>query len=183
MCRPNTDGDQPIRAFVAAFVYMGPAKNVVFALKNRGSYRAAVLASRGIVGALRYYGVAAELVTWAPASCAKTKGFDQGELLARTVSAICAVKAVPLFRPASAVQRKALGRSEREATAGATILERAGSRVVGRRILLVDDVATTGSTLRSAAQVLAANGAAEIYAAAAAHTPVWSTRLREFPVG
>lgn len=177
-CRQNTVGDQPIRAFVAAFEYLGPAKNLVFALKNRGSYRAALLASRAIVGALQYCEVPVELITWAPASSATTKGFDQGELLARTVSAISAIKAVRLLRAPSAVERKALGRSERVATAGPTLLDRDADLATGRRILLVDDVATTGSTLRSAAHVLAANGAMEVYAAAAAYTPVWATRFR-----
>ncbi len=38
----------------------------------------------------------------------------------------------------------------------------------GKRVLLIDDIVTTGSTLAECADVLKQNGCAEIYAAAAA---------------
>lgn len=44
-------------------------------------------------------------------------------------------------------------------------------RVSGEHVLLVDDVCTTGTTLRRAAETLAAAGAAGVYCAALAHAP------------
>ena len=44
----------------------------------------------------------------------------------------------------------------------------AGAAIAGRRILVVDDVITTGSTMEECCRVLAAAGAAEIHAAAVA---------------
>jgi predicted amidophosphoribosyltransferase len=51
---------------------------------------------------------------------------------------------------------------------GAFRLRRA---VAGRRILIVDDVVTSGATLREAARVLLAGGAEVVGAAVAASTP------------
>ena len=44
------------------------------------------------------------------------------------------------------------------------------ARVAGKRVLLVDDIVTTGETLRECARVLKADGARSVTAAAAAQT-------------
>ncbi|MEQ4618226.1 MAG: phosphoribosyltransferase family protein [Corticimicrobacter sp.] len=51
-------------------------------------------------------------------------------------------------------------------------LYRADAQVCGRVIMLVDDVVTTGSTLRSAAQALYQAGAVAVHGHAVARTPV-----------
>jgi predicted amidophosphoribosyltransferase len=43
--------------------------------------------------------------------------------------------------------------------------------VTGQRVLVIDDVTTTGTTLRRAAEALAKSGAQVVYCAAMAATP------------
>ncbi len=62
-------------------------------------------------------------------------------------------------------------RLEREANARQSFAGVRGVRLHGERILLVDDVLTTGSTARRCASLLARAGAGEIWMAAAAVVP------------
>jgi len=73
------------------------------------------------------------------------------------------------------LRRRGLGRQATRTRAARLILPRrafVGRRVArGRRVLLVDDVCTTGTTLRRAAAAVLAAGANAVYCAALAWTP------------
>ncbi|MEY2588932.1 MAG: hypothetical protein QOJ67_916 [Acidimicrobiaceae bacterium] len=153
---------------VALLVYEGAGRELVARLKYRNArsslpWLASALAS--LVDAR-----AVDVVTWVPTTAARrrARGFDQGELLARTV-------ARRLRRPCRALLRRGpgpaqTGRSALERRRGPALL--ATSRAAGARVLVVDDVVTTGSSITSAARALRAAGAAEVTALAAARTPL-----------
>lgn len=114
----------------------------------------------------RDQGVEAELVTWAPLSKKRRRkrGFDQGELLARTVGECLALPVLPLLEKSRhTVPQSSLpdGAARRANALGAYSLL-PGGRIEGRRVLLVDDVVTSGTTLSECARLLCQGGAKQV---------------------
>jgi len=86
------------------------------------------------------------------------RGFDQGELLAREVERASGVPALALLRQTAGDGQRGRSRSRRLEAQGRFAL-RSASLVRGLAVLLVDDVATTGATLRDCAATLERAGA------------------------
>ncbi len=152
-------------AVVAPFSYEGPIRELVLAVKYRRDRSAlAWLAARVAEAAATLPAAPATTVTW-PTTTARRRrdrGFDQAELLARRVAAELGLPARPLLR-----------RLPGPAQTGRTSTQRRdGPAFVARRrvdsVLLVDDVLTTGATLRSAAAELRRGGSWAVSAATVA---------------
>ena len=114
----------------------------------------------------RDQGVEAELVTWAPLSKKRRRkrGFDQGELLAWTVGECLALPVLPLLEKSRhTVPQSSLpdGAARRANALGAYSLL-PGGRIEGGRVLLVDDVVTSGATLSECARLLCQGGAKQV---------------------
>lgn len=88
------------------------------------------------------------------------RGFNQSDLLARTLSRRSGIPLVHAVRRrrATRVQAGLSNARRRENVAGAFVLRRR-ARVSGLRILLVDDVMTTGATASACAKALKQAGA------------------------
>lgn len=93
------------------------------------------------------------------------RGFNQSELLARTLvrrSGLPLIAALKRVRSTSAQAGLSNTERRRNVTAAFASRARAGKRVAGKRILLIDDVMTTGSTAASCALALKRGGAARV---------------------
>jgi predicted amidophosphoribosyltransferase len=110
-----------------------------------------------------------DVVTWVPTSAARRRerGFDQARLLARAV-------ARRLRLPCRALLVRAPGPPQTGRSARARMEGPAFSATghAPRRVLVIDDVITTGATVVAAAGALRAGGAIEVKAVAAARTPL-----------
>lgn len=107
-------------------------------------------------------------VTWVPTTPARARdrGFDQSEIIARRIARRMALPCTRLLRRTDDVAQT--GRSARERRDGAHFVARGGD--LGR-VLVVDDVVTTGSTMRHAVSSLVVAGATAVTAGAIAATP------------
>lgn len=116
-----------------------------------------------------------DVVTFVPASRAAVarRGFDHAAAIAAGVATALGAPAVPLLtRLGRAQDQRRLGRAGRAANAAHSFAprrERSGDPVsVAARVLLVDDVLTTGATLSACAETLLGAGAQEVRALAVA---------------
>lgn len=114
-----------------------------------------------------------DLITWVPVSRKRRwkRGYDQAELLARAVCRAWGVKPVALLR--KTMNNPAQSGLKEDAARRANVLGvyemRPGAEVSGRRVLLIDDVCTTGATLTECSKVLREAGADAVVCACVAH--------------
>ncbi|HWC12573.1 MAG TPA: phosphoribosyltransferase family protein [Acidimicrobiales bacterium] len=150
----------------SAFAYAGAGRELVARVKYRNA-RAAVPWLAGRMAAA--FGAAeVDAVTWAPTSAVRRRqrGFDQARLLARAVARRVGVPCRALLRRRPGPAQT--GRSRAERREGPSFAARGP---VPARVLLVDDVVTTGGTVAAAARALRQAGATEVHVLVAARTP------------
>jgi len=107
-----------------------------------------------------------DLITWVPLSRnhLRKRGYDQARALACRMAEELGREAAPTLRkPKNRRTQSGLGGPEqrRANVLGAYELRR-GAEVAGKRVLLVDDVVTTGATLSECARVLKTGGAESV---------------------
>lgn len=113
-----------------------------------------------------------DLITWVPVSSRRrrTRGYDQAELLCREAARALGAE------PVRTLEKRTDNRAQSSLTDAAQRIENAKGvycavqpeRFAGKRVLLIDDIVTTGATLSECARVLRKAGAAEIVCAALA---------------
>lgn len=164
----------PFVSFVAApLYYEGKVRQSLLRFKFGGCPGYADVYARILAD---FLGTVPELdfdtVTWVPLSAKRLRGrgYDQARLIAEKTAALLAVPCVPTLKKVRNVgAQSAMGSAEkRRANIGGAYAVPDGTAVAGKKLLLADDIVTTGATLSECARMLGMAGAARVTAAAVA---------------
>ena len=154
--------------WTAVWYYEGNARNSIlrFKFQNARSYAQAygrLLAMKLLEEDLADF----DILTWVPVSRWRkfTRGYDQVELLAEAVGkelGMVPVRTLEKLRN-NRPQSRISGVARRRANVLGIYRAAAPEAVEGKRILLLDDIVTTGATAGECARVLLTAGAKEVY--------------------
>jgi competence protein ComFC len=161
-------------AAVSAYRGRGMVREIIHEFKYGRQIHLRRLVARWLHSALddeRLRGRRFDVVVPVPlhATRLRERGFNQANLLAELLSAQTSIPLKPLLeRIRYTTTQTALDRSERMENLHNAFRLRKNADVRGLRVLLIDDVLTTGSTLSECARVLKRAGALSVHAATAA---------------
>lgn len=173
------EGDWETRSCVCALPFAGPGARLVTCLKEAHELRLAPVLAAAMATALdeaagwelpggepRFVAQSVDAVCFVPATQAAylRRGFDHMELVARELSWLLSLPLADVLARRPSRDQRALGREARARNLAGTV--EVVDDVAGLHLLLVDDVVTTGASVRACAQALLGRGASAIDACA-----------------
>jgi len=155
---------RPFVRILAPFLYEPPLSDWLKGLEFEGR----VGLARGLGGLFRRYAKElpqADFVVPVPLGKARhrARGYNQSALLARFMFG-CRPNEI-LLRTRETVSQTELSEKERRQNVRGAFAVKPGVALSGKRVVLVDDVMTTGATVEECARVLLRSGAAEVLVA------------------
>ena len=159
---------------IAPFSYEGRVRNAVLEYKFSSIKFNAESLSRRLAEVLSDMAGEIDIVCHVPVSRQRRRerGFDQSELLAKKTARLlgrehgCLLKKIRNNKP-----QHELDSEKRVSNVIGVYAAAKPGLIEGKRILLIDDICTTGNTLSECCRVLLSAGAASVVCAAAAVTP------------
>lgn len=94
----------------------------------------------------------------------KTRGYNQSELIAKELASYFKIKIYTdvLKKIANTVPQSKLGKKEREKNVRNVYIVRNIEKIIGKKVLILDDIYTTGTTANECKRILKLSGASEI---------------------
>ena len=155
-------------------MFEGPLREAIHHLKYSGRTSLAEPLGSYLEASWRSASLPADLIVPVPLHVARQRerGYNQSALLAMPLSRVSKLPVVEpaLKRVKATSPQVTLNAAERKANV-CEAFEACGDLVQGRRVLLVDDVCTTGATLESSSIALRQAGAASVWALTLARAP------------
>ena len=156
---------------IVAFSYVGLVRDLMLGFKYQNHRAVATLFAERLLVRLRTIPEVGriEVVTWVPTTRERrmARGHDQAETLARILGRTLGVPVRKLLERETVGHQT--GHSRKQRLVGVAL--RARSMTNPCTVLVVDDVVTTGATMRMAKQALYLAGAARVVCIAVAATP------------
>ena len=156
-----------VAGWTAVYAYEDKVREALLRYKFRGKEHYAPVFGKRMAAAIREaFPVGYDLVTYVPISKKRLRkrGYDQDKLLAAVIAKelgapmLTALKKVKNNPAQSTIQKV----EARHANVMGVYKAVAPNQIAGKRILLIDDIITTGATVSECARVLLTAGAAEV---------------------
>ena len=159
------DEDRPWRLAVSAFPFEGKARHWIHEFKYRGGLHLAPFLAESLADAWRTYGSKEPLDGIVPVPLhwfrRLTRGYNQTDVLASLLSKRLGIPKISCLRRTRRTRQQAkMNREERQRNVRHAFVCK--TKPTGQRLLLLDDVFTTGSTLKAAAEALLIGEAASV---------------------
>lgn len=157
-----------LESWTAVWLYQDLVRRSILRYKFYGkrSYAAAYARLLG-VKLMKEDRLQVDLITWVPISAKRLKkrGFDQCQLLAEALSREVEIPVVPLLKKMrdNPPQSGIVGHAHRKANVLGIYQVMNTQQLQEKRILLLDDILTTGATAGECARVLLTAGAQEVH--------------------
>ncbi len=164
---------QFLDSFTAVWYYEGNVRRSLLRYKFYGARNLAPAYGRLLaMKLLKEHPEGFDILTWVPISSLRKlrRGYDQCQLLAAAVGTELGLEPVPLLKKVrnNRQQSRIRGYAQRRANVLGVYRVLDAEAVRGKRVLLLDDILTTGATAGEAARVLLTAGAAQVHCAAMA---------------
>ncbi len=166
----------------APFVYQGAMKESLMRFKYRGRAEYAVFYGKAMAEYAKEQRLLRDIDLLVPVPVHRQRlaerGYNQAELLAREISSLtgipCDAKTV-IRKKKTEAQKRVSGTVRSRNLAGAFAVTSSGkSRLFGKRILLIDDIFTTGSTADAVSRCLLEAGGFSVSVLCLTITPGYS---------
>ena len=172
-CPPNGKKLTFIDSWAAVWYYDGKARSSLLRYKFQGARSYAQGYGRLLAMKLmQTHPEGFDLITWVPVSSLRkfSRGFDQVELLASAVGQELGMEPVRLLKKIRHNRRQSSihGDAQRRANVLGVYRAEQIQLLHGKRILLLDDIITSGATVGECARILLTAGAKEVHCGAVA---------------
>ena len=173
----NINGTPMLFMCKACGVYTGVLRQNIHRFKFSGKTVHAKGFAAMLFESLRNSNLSYDMISYIPMTVQKQKvrGYNQSRLLAKELSRLARIRLLPLLeKKCDTKAQHDLPRSERMKNLKGIF--KASEKSTGMRILLVDDVLTTGATMCECASELLKNGALEVYGICVAYAKLESRK-------
>jgi ComF family protein len=171
-----------LQAIIARYPFEGLVRSTVLAVKYRGRHRLVPLLASWVDQALAGRPLTVDALVPVPLSAARLRqrGFNQSLMIAQHLAPARSLSLEPglLERTRDTKQQVRLPARQRQANVAEAFAVPPTADVTGRRLLLVDDVCTTGATLEACAGALLDAGASAVWGVVVARERLGGRRTR-----
>ncbi|MEQ8153365.1 MAG: phosphoribosyltransferase family protein [Clostridiaceae bacterium] len=145
--------------------YTKELKTLIVKFKEKREYYIGEFLSLLLIEAMRKWDIRGDVITYVPLSKSKEKkrGFNQSLFLAKRLGKFYSIPVSSLlFKREGIKEQKKLSKAERYKNVCNAFFASKEKYVRGKRIILIDDIFTTGATLISCVNELKKTGASEV---------------------
>ncbi len=154
------EGVLEMKKGMSILAYNEEGKTLLMAYKKQGSFYAGNDMVNLLLSDQRDFISSFQLITFAPSSYRSIQnlGFDHGAFMAERLSKETGVPWRALFRPSKTEQKKLDMESRKDNADQIKLRHDSVEHLKGKRVLIVDDVFTTGSTVGKCVRLLESQG-------------------------